>query len=284
MNKLLRTVVPSLLLAVLGAMALPTHADTSLTKSLPQSIRESGTLRVIAHDVSPPMVFVDQDGHTLKGMEVDLTQAIADALGVKLEIIRGTFDSLIPSIVAGRADLAVGSIGDLKVRQAQVDFVDYIKAGVGMAVLKGNSNGVTDLASLCGKKVAVIRGSFEERELFAQQPKCPSASGTVDVQSFTDPPSVVMSLRSGRADVMTADSAVVGYAVAQSPKTLEVVGNMRPIALLGYAVSKQDTQLRDAVKAALDQLYSNGKYKQILDKWGQGATMVDKITINDAWF
>jgi polar amino acid transport system substrate-binding protein len=41
--------------------------------------------------------------------------------------------------------------------------------------------------------------------------------------------------------------------------------------------------LRDAIKAGLEAVQKSGKYKEILDKWGQGATMVDKFTVNDAW-
>jgi len=150
-------------------------------------------------------------------------------------------------------------------------------------VLKGNGSGIMNVASLCGRKVAVIRGTFQERELTAQQAKCQAAGSRLDVQTFSDPSGTVMALRSGRADVWSGDSSVVGYAIAQFPNQLEQVGEMRPIALLGYAINKQNPQLRDAVKAALDQLHSNGKYEQILKKWGQEATAVDKISINDAW-
>jgi len=278
-----KIVAPALAFALSSALAVQAHAETKLTKLLPQSIRDSGTLRVIASPDNPPMIYVGKDARTLEGMEIDLTEAMAEALGVKLNITKGTFDSLIPSISAGRADLAVGSIGDLKARQSQVDFIDYVKAGVGMAVLRGNIAGIKNLASLCGTKVAVVRGSFEERELASQQTKCQSSGSTLEIQPFADGPSAVLALRSGRADVWSGDSAQVAYALKQFQNTLEAVGEMRPIALLGYAISKQNTQLRDAIKAALGELQARGTYQQILDKWGQGATKIDKISINDAW-
>ncbi|MDR5781330.1 ABC transporter substrate-binding protein [Caballeronia sp. LZ065] len=278
-----KIVMQALMVALSQAVAMSAHAETALTKTLPQSVRDAGTLRVIASPNSPPMIYAGKDARTLEGMEIDLTQAVADALGVKLEITSGTFDSLIPSIAAGRADLAVGSIGDLKARQSQVDFVDYVKAGVGMAAPKGGGAGIKDLASLCGKTVAAVRGTFQERELSAQQVKCKAQGSALDIQTFSDSSGAVLALRSGRADVWSGDTAQVGYAVKRYPNALEQVGDMRIIALLGYAVGKQNAQLRDAVKAALDQLQANGKYQQILDKWGQGDTRADKISINDAW-
>jgi polar amino acid transport system substrate-binding protein len=273
----------ALALALSGLAALPASAETGLTRLLPQSIRDAGVLRVVAAESGPPMLYLGKDVRTVEGMEADLTQAVADALGVKLEYTMGTFDSLIPAIAAGRADLAVGSIGDLKSREPQVDFVDYVKAGVGMVTLKGNANGITDVASLCGKQVAAVRGSFEEKELHTQQEKCQASGKPLGIQTFADPNGAVLALRSGRADVWSGDSAAIGYDVSQSASTLQLAGQMHPIALLGYAVSKQDTQLRDAVKAALEAVQKSGKYKAIFDKWGQGATMVDKITVNDAW-
>lgn len=259
-------------------------AETDLTKLLPQSIQDTRTLNVIASSSgSPPMNFLGADARTLEGLEIDLTNAVAEALGVKIEFMQGTFDSLIPAIAAGRADFAVGSIGDLKSRQEQVDFVDYVKAGVGMAVLKGNPKDITDLASLCGKTVAVVRGTFQEKELAEQQEKCKAQGSTLDVQTFAETNAAVLALRSERADAWSGDSAPVGYAISQAPDTIELAGELRIIALLGYAVGKENTQLRDAIKAALEELHSNGKYQEIFAKWGQQNTMVDKISVNDAW-
>lgn len=259
-------------------------AETALTKLLPQSIQDTRTLNVIASSSgSPPMSFVGADARTLEGLEIDLTNAVAEALGVKIEFMQGTFDSLIPAIAAGRADFAVGSIGDLKSRQEQVDFVDYVKAGVGMAVLKGNPKGITDVASLCGKTVAVVRGTFQEKELAEQQEKCKAQGSTLDVQTFSETNAAVLALRSERADAWSGDSAPVGYAISQAPEVMELAGELRILALLGYAVGKDNTQLRDALKAALDELHSNGKYQEIFAKWGQQKTMVDKISVNDAW-
>lgn len=258
-------------------------AETELTKLLPQTIQDAGTLSVVVSAGSPPMAFIGTDARTLEGLEIELTQAVADALGVKVQFVQGTFDSLIPSIAAGRADFAVGSIGDLKSRQAQVDFVDYVKAGVGMAVSKGNPKGVTDLASLCGKTVAVMRGTFQEKELSEQQETCKAQGSTLEVQTFGETNAAVLALRSARADAWSGDSAPVGYAISQAPDKMELAGEMRAIALLGYAVGKENTQLRDALKAALEEVQANGKYKEIFEKWGQQDAMVEKISINDAW-
>lgn len=274
---------PFLAAAISLGLALPLSAETALTKLLPESIRETGVLRVVASTSgNPPMIYLGTDARTLEGLEIDLTMAVAEALGVKLEFTTGTFDSLIPAITAGRADFAVGSIGDLKKRQGQVDFVDYVKAGVGMAVLKGNPAGITGLESLCGKSVAVVRGTFQEKELSEQKVKCAEAGGDLDVLTFAETSGAVLALRSQRADAWSGDSAPVGYAVSQADGALELAGEIRTIALLGYAVGKDSVALRTALKTALDAVKASGRYQEIFEKWGQGNTMVEEITINKA--
>lgn len=265
-------------------LAFPALAEGNLNDKLPQSVRDAGVLRVIASSSgSPPMLYVGEDAKTLEGLEAELTDALAKVLGVGIEYTNGTFDSLIPAIAADRADFAVGSIGDLKVRQEQVDFVDYVKAGVGMAVLAGNPKKITGLETMCGASVAVVRGTFQEKELAEQKAKCEAAGSTLDVQTFAETNAAVMALRSERVDVWSGDSAPVGYGVSQSGGALELAGPIRSIAVLGYAVGKDDKELGEALKAGLEELVKNGTYKAIFEKWGQEGTMLDVITINDAW-
>lgn len=282
MNFVAQLFAPMAAAALALSFAVPAATATELTKLLPQSIRDAGKLRAVASPSSPPMLFMGTDARTLEGLEIDLTRAVAEVLGVELEFVNGTFDSLIPSITANRADLAVGSIGDLKVRQEQVDFVDYVKAGVGMAVRKGNPAGMTDVASLCGKSVAVMRGTFQEKELSEQKAKCQTKGSDLDVQTFTESNAAVLALRSERADAWSGDSAPVGYAVSQSNGEIELAGEMRIIALLGYAVNKDTPELSQALKAALEALVASGRYQEIFNKWGQADTVLEAISINEA--
>ncbi len=266
------------------ALAFPALAEGTLNDRLPQAIRDAGVLRVVASSSnSPPMLFLGEDAKTMLGLEAELTAALAEVLGVQIEYTTGTFDSLIPAIAADRADIAVGSIGDLKARQEQVDFVDYVKAGIGMAVLAGNPKGITGLETICGSSVAVVRGTFQEKELDEQRAKCEAEGSTLEVQTFAETNAAIMALRSERVDVWSGDSAPVGYAVADSAGAMELAGPIRAIAVLGYAVGKDDKELAEALKAGLEELVKNGTYQAIFDKWGQTGTMLEAITINDAW-
>ena len=273
-----------LLAALTLAVALPAFADDSLNALLPQEVRDAGVLRVVGTtNGTPPMLYTGEDGQAILGLEAELTNALGEVLGLTVEYTPATFDSLIPAIAAGRADLAVGSIGDLKVRQEQVDFVDYVTAGAAMAVRADDTRGIVDMAGLCGAVVAVQRGTFQEGELAEQKEKCEAAGSTLEAHTFSDANASLMALRTERVDVWLGDSAPVGYAVAQSGGELKMAGPVRALCVLGYALGKDNEALVNAVKAGLDELVANGTYKAIFEKWGQEDTMLEKITINDAW-
>ena len=267
---------------LLGAFTAAS-AQSSASEMVPEAVQERGTLRVAMAFLGPPMAFLGDDARTPQGLEVDLTRAVGEQLGLEVEFTPSTFDSLIPSITSERADIAAGSLGDLKSRLPQVDFVDYVEAGISLAVLQGNPKGISDLPSLCGNSVAVLRGTFNEQELMDQKAKCEEEGSDLDVQTFGESNAALLAVRSGRADALWHDSAPTAYAVSRSEGTLEMAGEGQPIALIGYAFNKDNTELRDAVKAALEELLANGRYQEIFKDWGQEPTMLDEITINNAW-
>lgn len=280
----LRRACTQLFAAGLLAALASTVAAQTLPSKLPKEIRDRGVLRVAINDGgTPPMIYIAADNRTVDGLEPDLMQAMAELLNIKIEYTRSKFDGLIPAIKSGRADFAASSIGDLKARQTQVDFVDYFKAGIGLMVHKGNLLKLDGIGALCGVNVAVIRGTYQENEVIKQSKKC-TAEGKKEVgmQTFADPNSSVLAMRSKRVDAWLADAAPVGYVVKQSSGEFELAGATATIAYLGLATDKGKTELRDALKAALDELVSNGTYQRLCRKWGQEANMVDAITINNA--
>jgi polar amino acid transport system substrate-binding protein len=273
----------SLALTFALAAASNADADSDLTKLLPKAIQESGVLRVVANTETPPMIYVGEDGKTLEGLEPELTNALAQVLGVKIQYTNVKFDSLIASIKAGRADVAFGSLGDLKKRQEQVDFVDYVKVGHALIVPAGNPLKVKANSDLCGHSVSAVRGTYQVTLLSKANDECKAGGkAEIQVQVFTDTNEALLSLKAGRSDSWLADSGPGAYIAKQSNGQFEVAFPPKVIALFGYAVNKDQTQLRDALKAGLEELVKNGTYKAICEKWGQEGTMVDEITVNNA--
>lgn len=244
---------------------------------VPKAIQDRGTL-VFASDASyAPNEFIDTDGKTIVGTDADLAKAIGKTLGLEVTLKNQTFDSIIPGLAAGKFDVAISSFTDTKEREKTVDMVTYLTAGTGFYTTAKNPTEVQTIADLCGKKVAVQKGTVQQEDVEAQNKKC---SEPIDIQVFTQQTDVDLALNSGKAQVALADSPVALYAVKQSDGKLKSTGKDYDSAPYGIAVSK-DSGLTPAIQAAVQTLMDNGTYAAILDKWGLSSGAISESKIND---
>ncbi|ANW18202.1 ABC transporter substrate-binding protein [Streptomyces clavuligerus] len=266
--------------------------EAKLHSMLPQAIRDKGVVRVGSDIAYPPVEFKDDSGATT-GIDPDIAAALGKELGVKFEFQNGTFDTLITGLRSKRYDIAMSAMTDTKDRQngvdsetgkkvgEGVDFVDYFTAGVSIYTPKGKDQGIKTWADLCGKKIAVQRGTVSEDLAKAENKKC-GDKGPIKIEAFDNDLEAQTRLRAGGADAGSADFPVAAYAVQKSGggKDFQLVGEQVEAAPYGIAFAKDNTQLRDAVKAALDAIIKNGEYQKVLDKWGVPAGAVTEAKIN----
>ncbi|MGW5367192.1 ABC transporter substrate-binding protein [Streptomyces sp. NPDC004009] len=263
-----------------------------LAAKLPKDIRSSGVVRVGSDIAYAPVEYKDNSGNVV-GLDPDLAAALGKQLGVKFQFENGTFDGLLTGLRSDRYDIAMSAMTDNKNRQEGVDpdtgkkvgegvdFVDYLTAGVSIYTRKGDTKGITTWDDLCGKKLAVQRGTTSEDLAKEQAKKCPSGK-KLAIEAFDDNQQAQTRLRSGGADAVSADFPVAAYAVKTSGggKDFQVVGEQVEAAPYGIAVAKKDTQLRDALQAAMDAVIKSGEYGKILEKWGAGDGAVKQSVIN----
>lgn len=244
---------------------------------VPQEIKDRGSI-VIATDASyAPNEFFDEDGKTIIGTDADLAKALGKTLGLEVELKNATFDSIIPGLAAGKYDIALSSFTDTKEREQTVDMVTYLTAGTGFYTTADNPTEVQTLEDLCGKKVAVQKGTVQQDDVEAQNKKCDTP---IDIQVFTQQTDVDLALSSGKAQVALADSPVAQYAVKQSDGKLKSTGKDYDSAPYGVAVSKK-SGLTGAVHKAVQTLIDNGTYTAILKKWGLTSGAITESKIND---
>ncbi|WP_405552902.1 ABC transporter substrate-binding protein [Streptomyces sp. NBC_01171] len=267
-------------------------SSAPLANLLPGDIRDKGEIKVGSDIHYAPVEFKDSSGKVV-GIDPDLATALGDQLGVKFSFEDGTFDGLLTGLRSGRFQMAMSAMTDNKNRQEGVDpdtgkkvgegvdFVDYLTAGVSIYTRKGDTKGITDWSDLCGKKLAVQRGTVSEDLAKQETKKCP-AGKKISIEPFDDDQQSQTRLRSGGVDAASSDFPVAAYAVKTSGggKDFEVVGNQVEAAPYGIAVAKKDTQLRDALKAALNAIIKNGEYAKILQKWGAQDGAVKEAAIN----
>jgi polar amino acid transport system substrate-binding protein len=237
------------------------------------------TLVVAADATYAPDEFVGTNGKTVEGMDVDLANAIGKQLGTPIKVVNATFDSIIPGLAAGKYGLGMSSFTDTKERQKTVDFVTYFSAGTSFYTKAQGGPTVNSLADLCGKTVAVEKGTTEQTDAEAQSKKC--GSNAVKILTFPDQNGANLAISSGRAQVGMADSPVAAYQVKKSGGQFKLTGQPYGTAPYGIAIPKNtglDKPILDAVKA----LMANGTYNQILSKWGIQSGAIKTPAINAA--
>ncbi|MCY0933350.1 ABC transporter substrate-binding protein [Streptomyces sp. H34-S4] len=277
-----------------GSAATPSGKANAapLFSKLPKKIQDAGVIKVGTDATYAPMEFT-QDGKIV-GVDPGVAEALGKQLGVTFKFESGTFDTLIGSMQTGRSDVVMSSLTDTKARQeglddkgaktgAGVDFVDYFSASTGILVKKGNPDGIKTLDDLCGKKVAVQRGTTYEQSAKDQSEKCKTAGkGAVSIESFPTDAEAQTRVKAGGAVADLNDSPVAAY-IAQTAgggKDFEAIANPTDAGLFGIAVDKKNADLRDALKAALDAIIKDGSYKAALDKWNAGSGAVTEAKIN----
>jgi polar amino acid transport system substrate-binding protein len=253
-----------------------------LASELPAKYKSKGELTVAADATYAPDEFIGPDGHTVEGMDADLAQAIAGQLGTKAKVANATFDSIIPGLAAGKYDLGMSSFTDTKVREKTVDFVTYFSAGTSFYTKASGGTPVTSLADLCGKTVAVEKGTTEQADATAQSKKC-TASGksAVKILTFPDQNGANLAISSGRAPIGMADSPVTEYQVKKSNGQFKLTGQPYGTAPYGIAIPKGSGLAKpvlDSVKA----LMANGTYDRIMKKWGIQAGEIKNPKLNGA--
>ncbi|MFE8936493.1 ABC transporter substrate-binding protein [Streptomyces sp. NPDC000963] len=260
-----------------------------LFSKLPADIQKSGVIKVGTDASYAPMEFTE--GGKIVGVDPDIAQALSKQLGVRLEFVSGTFDGLITSIYSGRQNLIMSSMTDNKKRQEGlddngkkigkgIDFVDYFSSGVSLLVKKGNPQGINSLDDLCGKTVAVQRGTIYEDTFKAQATKCGDKKLTI--QAFDTDAEAQTRVKAGGAVADLNDYPVAAYIAKTSGggNDFEVVGSQSDVGLFGIGVSKDKPQLRDAVKEALDAIIKDGSYAEVLKKWDVEDSAVTSATVN----
>jgi polar amino acid transport system substrate-binding protein len=263
-----------------GTSAAPS-VDSALAAKVPDAIKSDGKILVGSDASYAPSEFLADDGKTIQGFDVDLFKAVAGKLGLQAEFTNAKFGEIIAAVDTGKYEVGVSSFTINPERTKDHLMISYFSAGTQWAAKKGNPAGV-DPSSACGKKIAVQKDTVQETDdLPKRQTACTGAGKpAITVDSYVGQDQATTSVVTGKDDAMLADSPVVAYAVKQSSGQLETLGDIYDSAPYGYVTTKANQGLAEAIQGALQQLISDGTYKQILDKWGVSAGAITTPEIN----
>ena len=251
-----------------GSASSPTatvSVDPSLAAAVPSAVKSSGTLLIGTDSTYAPNEFLDTDGKTVIGMDVDLFNAVAAKFGLKTQWQSAKFDSIIPGVTSGKYNMGVSSFTINSEREAQVTMVSYFSAGTQWGQKPGGS---VNPNAACGKKVAVQTGTVQVDDLMSRSQKCVAAGQpAIKIDQFQSQADATAAVVSGKDDAMLADSPVVAYAVKQTNGQLTLLGNIYESAPYGYVLPKDQTAFGAAIATAVKQLIADGTYNKISSRY-----------------
>lgn len=250
-----------------GDGAAEADSEAALFDELPKEIQEAGVIQLGSAIDYPPFEYYE-DGE-LAGFEVELGEHLEKKLGVDLKWNNASFDTLLPSLKSGRYDIVYGATNDTAEREASYDFVYYLQSSQGFVTAKGNADKIQSVEDLCGTTLAAVRGGVQAQYLDSQSQKCvQDGMDAIKVLTFDGNSEEQVAVKQGRALAMLENYPTAAKFVDESDGELELSPLQVEKRYFGMVLSKEDTQLRDAMVKAWQAIIDDGSYDEVLSDWG----------------
>lgn len=267
-----------------GSDAGGVNTKASLYSELPAKIKDAGKLTVGSQLSSPPVIYLDSDAKTVKGLNKDLADALGKELGVPIEFQQISFASLTPSLQTNKIDAIFDTFSDTAERQKTFDFIDYVNNGLTYLVPKGNPENISTASGLCGKTLSGVRGTSLVAFLEAQAAKC-AAEGKpqLAVQQFATASDARLQVQNGKSTAFLGQTLNMPYVAktAGDGKLFDAVtDDGYPLELIGMAVNRSDTELRGVLQKAFQHVIDKGAYSELMKTYGISSLSVEKATVN----
>ena len=241
--------------AAADTTAAAKEESTAAESTAAESKEAAGGKLVMATNAEfPPYEF--HDGDKIVGIDAEIAQAIADELGMELEIEDIAFDSIIPEIVSGKADMALAGMTVTEDRKASVDF--YATASQ-MIIVKEDSE-IAGPDDLKGVTVGVQLGTTGDIYVSDLE-----ADGTT-VERYNKGFEAVQALSQGKIDAVVIDGEPAKTFVSET-EGLKILDEAFTVEEYAIAVKKGNTELLDKVNGALETLKDNGTLDEIVAKY-----------------
>jgi polar amino acid transport system substrate-binding protein len=255
-------------------------ADDALAAMVPEEIASDGVIAVGSDTTYAPSEFLDEDGETIIGFDVDLFTLVAQKLGLEAQFETAPFDSIIAGVGSGKYEAGVSSFTINPERLQQANMVSYYSAGTQWATKKGNPNDVGP-DDACGLRIAVQKATVQVDDITARSEACEAAGKEpITIDQYEGQDEATAAVVSGKDDAGLADSPVMAYAVSQTNGQLELLGDIYDAAPYGYVVAKDQTEFAQALADAVQSLMDDGSYQQVLEKWGVEDGAIDDPTVD----
>lgn len=218
---------------------------------------KDGVLTMATNAQFPPYEYYDNN--EIVGIDAEIAQAVADKLGLTLEIEDMEFDSIISAVQAGRADIGLAGMTVTDERKENVNFSDSYATGVQVVIVTEDSD-ITSVDDLADDKMIGVQLATTG-DIYA----CDDF-GEDHVDQYNKGADAVMALLSGKVDAVIIDNEPAKSFVAAN-EGLKILDTEYAVEDYAAALSKENEALLTAINNALKELRDSGELQKIIDKY-----------------
>ena len=229
----------------------------SETETAELSTVEPGKLIMSTNAAFPPYEMTTDSGE-FEGIDIETAQAIADKLGLELQIDDMDFDAALLAVQQGKSDMVMAGVTVTDERQNVMDFTDSYATGIQSIIVKEDSD-IASVDDLAGKKIGTQRGTTGY--LY-----CSDDFGDENIVAYDDGLTAVQMLNNGQVDCVVIDNAPAKEFVAANPG-LKLLDTAYVEESYAIGIGKGNTELKDAINTALEELKADGTLQAIVDKY-----------------
>ena len=229
----------------------------SETETAELSTVEPGKLIMSTNAAFPPYEMTTDSGE-FEGIDIETAQAIADKLGLELQIDDMDFDAALLAVQQGKSDMVMAGVTVTDERQNVMDFTDSYATGIQSIIVKEDSD-IASVDDLAGKKIGTQRGTTGY--LY-----CSDDFGDENVVAYDDGLTAVQMLNNGQVDGVVIDNAPAKEFIAANPG-LKLLDTAYVEESYAIGIGKGNTELKDAINTALEELKADGTLQAIVDKY-----------------
>ena len=239
-----------------SSVAASSEAASTSAAAAELTTVEAGKLTMATNAAFPPYEMTTDAGE-FEGIDVDTAKAIAEKLGLELQIDDMDFDAALLSVQQGKADIVMAGVTVTDERKAVMDFSDSYATGI-QSIIVPNDSDIASPDDLAGKTIGTQRGT-------TGYIYCSDDFGDENVVAYDDGLTAVQALNNGQVDAVVIDNAPAKEFVAANPG-LKVLDTS--YAEEDYAIGMaKGSALENAVNKALEELKADGTLQSIVDKY-----------------
>lgn len=275
------------LVAVVAALSLciilAGCTTVDMSKAGPEEIKEYGKLVVATSPDFPPFESLDKAGNVI-GWDIDVAKALAEKLGVELEIQKMEFDAVLSSVAAGKVHIGMAGISNTAKRDESVDFSLNVFDSSQMIIVRADNTSINGPMDLAGKTVAVQAGTIgnwlaemdedyaynfdDDGNVLLDEPILGAPKTVTKLSSGL---MAIQQVKNGQADAVILDKlpakTIVEKLNAEGGNQLKILDMSVYDDAYAFAIGEGNTALKAWIDEALTELKEEGFFEELNSKW-----------------